>query len=159
MLHLNILWRVRVAPLITVDSGSLISLLDNTKVETTLLTIQFWTLKSGHSETQLNCSGLTTRWLFSVSLLPHDSWLFTQSPEVGSQRTWERSLPFKVLSIFLQSGCVRNSRFLAITAEMPTHVGFCGRALSKALPYLRLSVFRLSGSTSHCSLLKAVRPE
>jgi hypothetical protein len=112
-----------------------IDLLDHTEVETTH-SYHYSTADTGPSELPLNCSGLTPRRLFSLchlSLVPLDGLrLFTQSPEAGSQRIWERSPPFMVLSICLQSGCLGNSRFPAATAETPTEVGFWGNALSEA---------------------------
>jgi hypothetical protein len=123
---------------------------------------------SGHW-TLLDSTGLTKNWLhldvllgsslalLSLSLVTRPSWqlltncwIFTQSPEVGSRRTGERSPPFRVLFICLQSGCLGNSRFPAVTTETPTKVGFCGNALSEAYS----SAFNIPAFRQHVTIYK-----
>jgi hypothetical protein len=76
----------------------------------------------------------------------HTRWLsrLTCTPDVGSRRTGERSPPSIGFSPYLSNPlpsitgetvhcCLGNSRHLAVTAETPTKVGFCGNAFSEAV--------------------------
>jgi hypothetical protein len=117
----NILWHVRVAPLIIVGLWSLKSIYwISRKSKLHIVTaIQLWTVDT-----------LKLNWLNVDSWILNFDWLTLYSISWGM--TWKKSPPFKVLSICLQSGCLGNSRFPAVTAETPTQVGFCGNALREA---------------------------
>jgi hypothetical protein len=97
-----ILWRFRVAPLITAGSGSLESIYWITRKSKLhiVTTIQLWTLDIQRLNWALLTAWMSTLWVLNLDWLLT---IFTQSSEVDSRRTWERSPPFKVLSICLQS--------------------------------------------------------